>query len=83
MSIPQALTIGLAGNEASKKITGTSEVNVGRTAVATAAGGVMGAAAAGVITVGGAALGMAAAPVAVPLAVASATVSFVASLFDW
>ena len=36
-----------------------------------------------VILSGGAAFGLAAAPVAVPLAVAGAAVSFVASLFDW
>ena len=48
-----------------------------------APGGAMGAAAAGVFTVGAAAFGVATAPVVVPLAVASAAVSFVASLFDW
>lgn len=83
MSIPQAIAIGMTGNEVSKRITGTSEVSAGRTAVATAAGGAIGAVAAGTLTVGVAAFGLAAAPVAVPLAVAGAAVSFVASLFDW
>ena len=78
MTIPQAVTVGLAGNEISKKITGTSEVSVGRSAVATGAGAALGAAAAGGIAV----TGLVAAPVLVPLAVAGAAVSFVASLFD-
>ena len=81
MSIPEAITIGIGGNEISKQITGTSEVSAGRTVVATAAGGAGGAVVAGAITVGAAALGVAAAPVVIPLAVASAAVSFFASLF--
>ena len=83
MSIPQAINIGIGGNEISEKITGTSEVSAGRTAVATAAGGIGRAVAAGALTVGAAAFGVAAAPVVIPLAVGSAAVSFVASLFDW
>ena len=83
MSIPQAISIGISGNEISKKITGTSDVSAGRTAVATAAGGIGGAVTAGALTVGAAVFGVAAAPVVIPLAVGSAAVSFVASLFDW
>ena len=82
MSIPQAVTVGLAGNEISKKITGTDEVSAGRTAVATGSGAALGAVAAGAVTVGAAAVGIAAAPVTVPLAVAGAVVAGIASLFD-
>jgi hypothetical protein len=82
MSIDKAVGIGLAGNALSKKITGTDEVSVGRTAVATGSGAVLGAAAAGVVTVGAAAVGVAAAPITVPLAVGSAIVAGIASLFD-
>ena len=83
MTIDKAIRLGVAGNEFSKQITGSSEVSAGRTAVATATGGVAGAAAAGAITVGATAIGVAAAPVVIPFAVACAGVSFVASLFDW
>lgn len=79
MTIPQAVTLGVTGNEISKKITGTSDVSAGRTAVATGAGAALGAAAAGTLVVAGVA---AAAPVTVPLAVAAGAVSFIASLFD-
>ncbi|MFM5215646.1 hypothetical protein ACEUAM_02905 [Aeromonas hydrophila] len=79
MSVEKAVGLGLTGNEISKEITGTSEVSAGRTIVATSAGAVLGAAASGALVVTGVA---AAAPVVVPLAVASATVSFIASLFD-
>ncbi|ELV7510821.1 TPA: hypothetical protein P2Q98_004522 [Aeromonas veronii] len=82
MTIPQAVALGLSGNELSKEITGSDEVSVGRTVVAAGSGAVMGAAAAGAITVGAAAVGIAAAPVTVPLAVASAVVAGIASLFD-
>lgn len=78
MALPQAVAIGIAGNEISKKITGTSEISAGRTAVATGAGAVAGALAAGTITI---AAGVAAAPVVVPLAVVTGTVSFIASRF--
>lgn len=79
MTIPQAVALGISGNEISKKITGSSDVSVGRTAVATGAGAALGAAAAGTLVVAGVA---AAAPVTVPLAVAAGAISFVASLFD-
>jgi hypothetical protein len=79
MSVEKAIGLGLTGNEISKEITGTSEVSAGRTIVATGAGAALGAAASGALVVTGLA---AAAPVVVPLAVASATVSFIASLFD-
>lgn len=82
MTILKALNIGLIGNEMSKKVTGSSDVSLGRTAVSAACGGALGAAAAGTLVVGGAALGAVAAPVAVPLALASAVVAGIASLFD-
>lgn len=81
MAIPQAVTVGLAGNEISKKITGTSEVSAGRTAVAAGSGAALGAAASGALAVGATALGVASAPVTVPLAVAGAVVAGIASLF--
>lgn len=82
MTIHKAITIGLTANEVSKKITGSGESSVGRTAVATGTGALMGMAAAGTITVGAAALGVASAPVTVPLALFSAGVAGIASLFD-
>lgn len=78
MSIHKAVNLGIAGNMLSKQITGTSEVSIGRTAVATGAGSALGAMAAGGLVVAG----FAAAPIAVPLAVASGAVSLLASLFD-
>lgn len=79
MSVEKAVSLGIAGNEISKKITGTSGVSAGRSAVATAAGATLGASAAGALVV----TGFISAPVTVPLAVAAGTVSFIASLFDW
>ena len=82
MSIPQAIGLGVTGNELSKKITGTSDVSPARTAVATGTGVALGAAAAGSLVVVGGVVGIAAAPIAIPLAVASGAISFIASLFD-
>jgi hypothetical protein len=82
MAVPQAVAIGLFGNEISKKIAGTSEVSAGRTAVATGTGAALGAVASGALVISGAAAAAAAAPVVVSLATAGAVVSFVASLFD-
>jgi hypothetical protein len=79
MSIEKAVGIGLAGNEISKKITGTDEVSAGRTTVAVGSGAVIGAVAAGTITVVG---GVAAAPITVPLAIAGGVIAGIASLFD-
>lgn len=78
MSIDKAFSLGIAGNEISKKITGSDEVSAGRTAVATGAGAALGATAAGTLAVVGVA---AAAPVAIPLTIAAGAVSFFASLF--
>lgn len=77
MLITRAVTLGILGNEMSKEISGTSEVSTGRSAVATGAGTALGAVAGGGLVVAGAA----AAPVVVPLAVASGLVSFIASRF--
>jgi hypothetical protein len=78
MTIFKAISLGTAGNEVSKVVTGTSEVSAGRSAVATGAGAALGGAAAGVLVVSGF---VAAAPLTVPLAVASGVVGFVASRF--
>jgi len=78
MSITKAVTLGVLGNEFSKKISGTSEVSAGRSVVATSTGAALGAAASGALVVAG----VAAAPVVVSLTVATGVVSFVASLFD-
>ncbi|MEN9432515.1 MAG: hypothetical protein RLZZ422_104 [Pseudomonadota bacterium] len=81
MSIDKAIGVGLAGNEISKKITGTSEVSAGRTAVATGSGAALGAVAGGAVAVGAAAVGIATAPVTIPLAVAGGVIAGIASLF--
>ena len=78
MTIPQAVGLGVAGDELGKKIAG-DEVSVGRTVASTAMGAGLGAAAAGTLAVAGVA---AAAPVVIPLAVAAGAVSFVKSFFD-
>ena len=82
MTINKCVAAGLAGNELSKTITGTSDVSVGRTVVAVGSGAVLGGAAGGAIAVGATALGAAAAPVTVPLAAGAALVAGVRSLFD-
>lgn len=82
MAIGKAVKAGLAGNELSKAITGTDEVCVSRTAVATGSGAVIGGIAAGGIAIGAATVGVATAPITVPLAVGGAVVGFLASLFD-
>ena len=78
MTIQQAIGLGLAGNEISKQITGSSEVSVGRSAIATGASAAMGAGAAGTLVVAG----VVSAPVTVPLAVAAGVVGLIASLWD-
>lgn len=81
MTLPQAVAIGLGANEVSKKITGSSKVSAGRTAVAVGTGAAGGAIAGGALAVGAVAVGLSA-PVTVPLAVAGAFVAGIASLFD-
>ena len=86
MTIPQAVALGITGDELGKKIAG-SEVSVSRTATSTAIGTSLGAVAAGTLTVGASAVGLTglaavSAPVVIPLAVAAGAVSFVKSLFD-
>lgn len=78
----QAVNVGLAGNEISKRISGTHEVSAGRTAVAVGSGAALGAVTAGTLSVGAVALGVASAPIAVPLAIAGGVISGLASLFD-
>ena len=79
MKTNNAIPLGLAGNELSKNITGSSDVSIGRTVIATSSGAVLGACAAGAVTV---TIGAVSAPVTIPLAVASGLVAGVASLFD-
>ena len=87
MSLLQTLAIGKAADQLSREITRTDEVSVTRSTIATATGAVAGAAATGAIAtaasaVGATTLAAVAAPVTVPLAVASAGVAFLCSLFD-
>ncbi|MBN4060553.1 hypothetical protein JYT78_00630 [bacterium AH-315-I20] len=82
MSIEKAVVIGLAGNEVSKKITGSDECSVGRSVVAVGSGAAIGAVAGGTLVVGAGLVGLASAPVVVPLAIGGAIVSGIASLFD-
>lgn len=82
MTIEKAVSIGLTGNEISKKIMGTSDVSAGRTTVAVGAGAATGAVTAGAVTIGAAAFGIASAPITVPLAIAGGIIAGIASLFD-
>ena len=82
MSVNKAVSIGLAGNELSKKITGTDEASVGRTVVAAGSGALLGGVVGGGVAAGTVVLGVATAPVTVPLAVGSAIIAGIASLFD-
>lgn len=87
MSIEKAVTLGLEGEKISRVITGSSDVSVGRSAIATGTGAALGATATGALVVGAEAVGAtalstAAAPVVVPVAVAAGVVSFIASRFD-
>ena len=79
MNIKNAAALGLAGNEISKSVTGSSDVSTGRTVIATSSGAILGACASGAATV---VVGVASAPVAIPLALASGLIAGVASLFD-
>lgn len=78
MSVHKAIACGMAGNELSKQITGTTEVTPGRTAVATTSGAVLGA----VVSGGAIGLGVVAGPVLMPLTLASGLVAGIASLYD-
>ena len=87
MSIPQAVAIGLTGEKLSRTLTGTDEVSAGRSFVATGAGALLGGVASGAVVVSATAVGFSAlaavaAPVVVPLAIASGAVSFIGSLWD-
>lgn len=79
----KAIPAGVAGDKLSRAITGTDEVSVGRSAVAVGAGGMLGAAATGAVTIGAGALGATiAAPLVIPVALASATIAGLCSLFE-
>jgi hypothetical protein len=78
MNVNKAIACGLAGNELSKQITGTSDVSASRTAIATSSGALLG------VMVSGAAIGvgMVTSPITVPLALSSGLVAGIASLCD-
>ena len=83
----KAISAGIAGDKLSRTITGTDEVSVGRSTVAVGAGGMLGAAATGAVTVGAGALGAtalatAAAPIVIPVTLASAAIAGLCSLFE-
>ena len=87
MSIPQAIAAGTAGDKLSRVITGTDEVSVGRSAIATGAGAALGAAGVGALSVGAGAVGATAfaavaAPVAVPVAIVAGGIGLLCSLFE-
>lgn len=79
MTFKKAVSIGLAGNEVSKSLTGTSEVSAGRTAIATGTGAILGTLTSSAITLS---VGAIAAPIALPLAVTGGLAAGIASLFD-
>jgi hypothetical protein len=79
MTFKKAVTIGLAGNEVSKSLTGTSEVSAGRTAIATGSGAILGTLTSSAITLS---VGAIAAPIALPLAITGGLAAGIASLFD-
>ncbi|MBP9952843.1 MAG: hypothetical protein KBF22_00065 [Ottowia sp.] len=87
MSIPHAIAAGIAGDKLSRTITGTDEVSVGRTAIASGAGAALGTVSVGTVTVvastvGATALATAAAPVVVPVAIVAGGIGFLCSLFE-
>lgn len=79
MTIAQAVTAGLAGEKLSRTLTGTDEVSAGRTAVATGSGVLLGGVATSAVAVG---LGVAAAPVVIPVAVVSGVIAGIRSLWE-
>lgn len=87
MTIDKAVVAGLAGEKISRLATGTKKVSAGRSAIAAGAGGLVGGALAGSVTVaasavGATALATAAAPLVIPLAVASGAVALIRSCWD-
>ena len=87
MSIPQAIAAGLAGEKISRAITGTHQISMGRSIVATGAGALMGSISTGAVAMGAGAVGatsfaVAAAPLVVPVAVVAGVVALISSLWD-
>ncbi|MGV8893921.1 MAG: hypothetical protein ACOH2K_13460 [Burkholderiaceae bacterium] len=85
--IDKALPAGLAGEKLSRTMTGTNEVSVGRSAIATGTGAGLGylvasGAAIGLEAVGLSAVATVAAPVIVPIALLAGGIALVRSLFD-
>jgi hypothetical protein len=85
--IDKALPAGLAGEKLSRTMTGTNEVSVGRSAIATGTGAGLGylaasGAAIGLEAVGLSAVAAVAAPVVMPVVLLAGGVALVRSLFD-
>lgn len=85
--VQAAVTAGLAGEKLSRTITGTSEVSAGRSAVAAGSGALLGGVATGAVTLGASAVGLSslvavAAPVVIPVTLASAVVACIRSFWD-
>lgn len=85
--IDKALPAGLAGEKLSRSITGTSEVSVARSTIATGTGAGLGYMAAtgtaiGLEAIGLSAVASVAAPVVVPITILAGGIALVRSLFD-
>lgn len=78
MTIEKAFGMGISANEMSKTVTGSEEVSVSRSTIATGTGVALGAASSGALVVAG----VAAAPIVAPVALVSGGVALIASLFD-
>lgn len=83
----KAIPAGIAGDKLSRIITRTEEVSFGRSAIAVGAGGMLGASATGAVAIGAGTLGATAlaavlAPSVIPVALASAAIAGVCSLFE-
>jgi hypothetical protein len=85
--IDKALPAGLAGEKLSRSITGTSEVSMARSTIATGTGAGLGymaatGAAIGLEAIGLSAVASVAAPVVVPITILAGGIALVRSLFD-
>jgi len=85
--IDKALPAGLAGEKLSRSITGTSEVSMARSTIATSTGAGLGYLAAtgtaiGLEAIGLSAVASVAAPVVLPITVLAGGIALVRSLFD-
>lgn len=85
--IDKALPAGLAGEKLSRSITGTNEVSMARSTIATGSGAGLGYLAAtgtaiGLEAIGLSAVASVAAPVVVPITILAGGIALVRSLFD-